>query len=406
MGKPMEAIACYQRAIQLRPACRCAHYSVGVAWETIGDMSAAAAGYRAAVRHDPVMAIAHYKLATLLGKDLPEEDLAALRSSLQRGDLTDDQRKYLHFGLAYVYDDRGEYAEAAQHLESANALQLAASATGGRPYDAREHSLLIDRLISCCTPDFFRRVAGFGLASELPVFVVGLPRSGTTLVEQILGGHSQVFGAGEIHLAVETANVIASRATGTADAVDGLVRLDQPTVAMLASQHLQKLRARAPAAQRIVDKMLDNYTLLALLACLFPRAKIIHCRRDLRDVAVSCWMTHFKEVRWANDRQHIASRFRDYLRLMEHWRKVLPIPMLEVDYEETVADLEGTARNIVAWCGLDWEPACVEFHRTKRPVSTASAVQVRRPIYPTSVARWRHYEDSLATLLSAIPAGK
>ncbi len=117
-------------------------------------------------------------------------------------------------------------------------------------------------------------------------------------------------------------------------------------------------------------------------------------------------MTHFKEVRWANDRQHIASRFRDYLRLMEHWRKVLPIPMLEVDYEETVADLEGTARNIVAWCGLDWEPACVEFHRTKRPVSTASAVQVRRPIYPTSVARWRHYEDSLATLLSAIPAGK
>ena len=138
------------------------------------------------------------------------------------------------------------------------------------------------------------------------------------------------------------------------------------------------------------------------MACLFPQAKFIHCRRDLRDVAVSCWMTHFRELRWANDPRHIASRFHDYQRLMEHWRKVLPVPLLEVDYEDVVADLEGASRRLVSWCGLEWEPTCLEFHRLKRPVRTASAVQVRQPIYGTSVGRWKHYEQALDSLFTAI----
>jgi len=116
-------------------------------------------------------------------------------------------------------------------------------------------------------------------------------------------------------------------------------------------------------------------------------------------------MTHFQDVRWANDRRHIASRFHEYRRMMEHWREVLPAPLLEVDYEQTVADLEGVARKLVAWCGLAWEPGCLEFHQAKRPVSTASAVQVRQPVFKTSVARWKHYEQALASLLSALPGG-
>ena len=142
----------------------------------------------------------------------------------------------------------------------------------------------------------------------------------------------------------------------SADSIEGLRQLDRETARRLASRHLEKLRAFSPTALRIVDKMPDNYFSLGLLASLFPRAKFIHCRRDLRDVAVSCWMTHFREIRWANDQQHIASRFHEYQRMMEHWRKVLPVPVLEVDYEETVADLEGVARKLVAWCGLEWEP--------------------------------------------------
>jgi hypothetical protein len=148
--------------------------------------------------------------------------------------------------------------------------------------------------------------------------------------------------------------------------------------------------------------MPENYLSLGVLASLFPRAKLIHCRRDLRDVAVSCWMTRFEKLRWANDQQHIASRFHEYRRLMDHWRKVLPAPLLEVDYEETVADLEGVARKLVAHCGLAWEPSCLEFQQANRPVRTASAVQVRQPVFRTSVERWRHYEEALGWLFARL----
>jgi hypothetical protein len=151
---------------------------------------------------------------------------------------------------------------------------------------------------------------------------------------------------------------------------------------------------------RVVDKMPDNYLYLGLLAALFPRAKFIHCRRDLRDVAVSCWMTNFRQIRWANDPDHIVGRFEVYRRMMEHWRRVLSVPVLAVDYEETVADLEGVARQLADWCGLAWEPACLAFHERKRPVRTASVSQVRQPIYQRSVARWKHYEGSLGSLLA------
>ena len=190
-----------------------------------------------------------------------------------------------------------------------------------------------------------------------------------------------------------------------ADAIEGLRCLEQDTACCLASRHLERLRVLSPSALRIVDKLPDNYMCLGLLAVLFPQAKFIHCRRDLRDVAVSCWMTHFQGIQWANDQRHIVSRLHEYQRLMEHWRKVLPVPMLDVDYEETVADLEGVARKLVAWCGLQWEPKCLEFYDAKRPVRTASAVQVRQPVYSTSVGRWKHYEQSLATL-STIPGGQ
>jgi hypothetical protein len=177
-----------------------------------------------------------------------------------------------------------------------------------------------------------------------------------------------------------------------------LGRLDRPTVARLAGRHLEALRALDADAARITDKMPDNYLYLGLLSVLLPRAKFIHCRRDLRDIAVSCWVTHLDGVRWSNDPEHIAARFRDYRRLMGHWTRVLPAPVLEIDYEEAVADLEGVARRLLGWCGLGWEPACLEFHRTGRPVRTASVRQVRQPLYQRSVARWRHYEASLGPL--------
>ena len=189
------------------------------------------------------------------------------------------------------------------------------------------------------------------------------------------------------------------------DSLDNLGQLDRQTADTLATRHLEQLRfgARGPPHRR---QNADDYLHMGLLGALFPRAKVIHCRRDLRDVAVSCWMTHFHEVQWANEPQHIASRFQQYLRLMEHWWRVQPLPFLEIDYEETVADLETVARRLVAWCGLEWEPGCLEYHRSQRTVRTASVVQVRKPVYKTSVKRWQHYAGPLAELFATLPEGK
>jgi tetratricopeptide (TPR) repeat protein len=398
-----EAVACYRRALALKPDYAEAHRNLGGALEAIGDLQGAEDSFRAALACNSRFALAHYELAKLLRGKLPRQDLAAQRRLLEETELPDAQRLLLHFGLAQALDARGEYAEAAEHLDRANALQLAEWRKRGREYDPDEYQSLVTRMIAACTPDFFQRVRGFGLGSELPVFIVGLPRSGTTLIEQILASHGQVFGAGETKLARDSITALGGQGAGF---TDGLRRLDRQTARRLASRHLERLRALSHAALRIVDKMPENYLYLGLLASLFPRAKFIHCRRDLRDVAVSCWMTNFGEVRWACDQRHLASRLHEYQRLMEHWRTVLPVPLLEVDYEETVSDLQGVARKLVAWCGLAWEPACLEFHRTKRPVRTASAVQVRQPVYGTSVGRWKHYERALDRLFAGLMPAK
>jgi hypothetical protein len=151
-----------------------------------------------------------------------------------------------------------------------------------------------------------------------------------------------------------------------------------------------------------VDKMPENSLYLGLIAALFPGAKLIHCRRDPRDVALSCWMTDFAEVRWACDLEHIATRIEQHQRIMEHWQRVLPTPIFEVDYEALVADPDRIARALVAWCGLEWDPACLEFHSARRPVRTASVAQVRQPVYRTSVGRWKNYERTLAPLLARL----
>ena len=176
------------------------------------------------------------------------------------------------------------------------------------------------------------------------------------------------------------------------------------TIRRLAEAHLDRLTAiDAGRSLRVVDKMPENYLFIGLLSILFPRATFIHCRRDLRDVAVSCWMTDFSSIRWANDPSHIAARFRQYFRIMNHWRTVLPVAIHEIDYEDTVNDLEGVARRLITAAGLEWEPACLEFHRTERPVRTASVSQVRQPVYKGSLNRWKNYEPALAELFAALP---
>jgi hypothetical protein len=309
----------------------------------------------------------------------------------------------LWFALAFVLDARGDHRAAADAARRANAL-MTTVAHGPRAYSSAVHQAFVDGMIRGFHADFFERIARGGLKTRRPVFVFGLPRSGTTLVEQVLASHPAVHGAGELLLADRSFESIPRRLGRQDSASDCIGRLDVATIESMARHHLDRFEALADAkAERIVDKMPDNYLYLGLLAACFPDATFIHCRRDLRDIAVSCWMNEFRNLTWTNEQHHIAERFRTYQRLMDHWRAVLPVTIHDVDYEETVADLEGTARRLVTAVGLEWDPACLEFHRTKRTVRTSSLAQVRRPIYQSSVARWKHYERELGELFAALP---
>ena len=387
-GRYDDALAHYQQALRLDPSLAVAHCNLGTLQEELSDFDGAERSFREALRHDRRQAGAYAQLATMRRSNLPEADVAAMQSLMSDPYLTGGKRSALHFGLAQVLDAKACYSDAAEHLVEANALALADLQKRGQGYDPAEHARFVTDMIAACTPAFFERVRGWGLETERPIFIFGLPRSGTTLTEQILAGHSQVFGAGELRLGHDGLEALPA---GQSNLQERLARLDPDMARKVAQRHLDRLAELNQTLPRVADKMPDNYLCLGLLAALFPKARFIHCRRDLRDVAVSCWMTHFRQIRWASDPEHIASRFHEYERLLAHWRRTLPVPMLDVDYEETVTDLHGVARRLVAWCGLPWEPACLEFYRVSRPVRTASVSQVRQPIYTRSVGRWKHY---------------
>jgi tetratricopeptide (TPR) repeat protein len=412
-GRMAEAAECYHRALELQPGHLDALMYSGDLHEELGELAQAEAYYRQAQSTHPWAPAPLGRLATLLRGKLPETDAQDLDARLQRLSARAPARGPLLFGRAYVLDARGDYAQAAACLAEANALALENNRKRGRAYDPAEHAALVDRIIAGFTPDFFRRLSGTGDDSRQPVFVFGMPRSGTTLVEQILASHSRVHGAGELQVARQVFQSVPD-VMGLADDMAACLKvLDAAHVRELSQRHRERLDAvlqadlaaadAASAPDRIVDKMPDNYTYLGLLALMFPRATFIHVRRDLRDVALSCWMTNFRAIRWANDPEHLAGRCHQYRRLVAHWQAVLPAAMHEVSYERLVEDFEPEARRLVAACGLEWEPACLQFHQTKRPVRTASVTQVRQPLYRAALARWRNYETALADLFEKLP---
>ena len=357
---------------------------------------------REALRHDPRHVGALAFLATRLRDRLPEADQKVIEGLLADPDLPPGDRSTLLFGQVQVLDARREFDRAAELAVEANALAILEIRRRSQGYDPERYRAFIDQIVTSFTPEFFARVLRWGLETDRPVFVIGLPRSGTTLVEQILSSHPRVYGGGELRL-IQQAFAAMPEVIGRAGTIrECLERLGPDHVQKLASRHLEQLTAWNATADRFVDKMPENYVYLGLIATLFPRAKVILCRRDVRDVALSCWMTNLGQVRWACDPDHIASHIDEFRRIMGHWRRTVPVPVFEVDYEAIVTDPERESRALLAWCGLEWDPACLEFHKTRRNVQTASVAQVRRPLYRTSVGRWKHYERSVAPLFERV----
>jgi tetratricopeptide (TPR) repeat protein len=403
-GRANEAESHFRTAVRLQPEYAAAHLNLGGLFEEQGKMAEAESAFREALKAQPLYALPHARLATMLRGKLPESDQAALEERLLDKELAPGFRARLLFGLAHALDARGEYARAADCIRQANALALEI-AQGHREYAAADHEQFMDGLEREFSPEFFERTTGGGNGSGRPVFIFGLPRSGTTLVEQVLASHPHIHGAGELRLARESFETLPAFLGRNDTPLACVAQLGPNPIRRLAARHLEALaKLDGGKAELIVDKMPDNYMYLGYLAAQFPNAVFIHCRRDLRDVAVSCWMTDFRSIRWANNTDHIAARFLRYRQIMDHWKAVLPVPIHEVDYEESVTDLEGVARRLLEACRQEWDPRCLEFHRTERSVRTASVAQVRQPVYRRSLGRWKHYETELADLFEALTA--
>jgi tetratricopeptide (TPR) repeat protein len=396
------AIAAFEETLKKKPDFADAYSNLAAAHSELGDLEKSVHYYREAIRCDPEYTGAYAVLATHLRDKLPDSDIQIMKDFLAREHLNEWKRSTLHHGLAHYYDAKKDYSIAAEHAAKGNAFRKEVWTRQGKTYASEDHSGFVAFLIKQFQPSFFERVKGWGLETETPVFVFGMPRSGTTLLEQILGSHSRMFGAGELAIAKEVFDAVPKWMNMQAAPAVCMPQITREVVQQAAKEHMSRLRAHHATAERIVDKMPDNYMWLGFLAALFPKAKFIYSKRDVHDIAVSCWITNFKQIRWACDQEDIAGRIKNHLRLMDHWRKVLPVPVLEIEYEQTVEDLEGVARKMIEYCGLEWEPACLAFHESKRTVRTASLSQVRQPVYKKSVQRWKNYEEALKPLFTIL----
>jgi len=399
MGRIGEAEASYRRALQIKPDHAEAHNNLGETLMESGRLDEAEASLRRALQIRPDYVKVRLSLASVRKVKADDENLAALIAADEAAHnsatpLPGEDAVCLHFALGKCHDDIGEYEKAFPHFLEGNRLKRATF-----DYDPDETARRIDSIMRNFDMATMDRLRG-GDPSHLPVFILGMPRSGTTLVEQIISSYPGVHGAGEL----PDLKAIMRRNVAGVAFPDSLRLLDRAQLAAWGADYVAGLQRRAPDARRITDKMPANFLAVGLIHLMLPNAKIIHVNRDPVDTCLSCFTQLFKEGQeFSYDLAELGRYYVDYARLMEHWRRVLPEgAFLDVRYEDIVADQEAQARRLIEYCGLEWNDACLDFHQNKRAVRTASMTQVRQPIYESSVERWRRYKKFLGPLLDAL----
>lgn len=400
--QPQKAIEFYKRAIALKPDFADPYNNMGNALKEVGKFDEARQAFETCLALSPESLGTYVNLVdTYKFRSNDDRHLKAIEGALARGGaaLGEERQMQLSFAAAKAYDDLKRYDEAFPLFLTGNALKR-------KTIEYNEEKVLsyFGRIKSAMTADAIRDKTGGGSSSATPIFVIGMPRSGTTLVEQILASHPRVTGAGELKELSETVNSVRTK-DGTQAPYPEFVPVANPAeLTRIGEAYVAKLMRRAPGAERVTDKMPSNFYFAGLIHLALPRARIIHTNRSPVDTCVSCFSKLFAgEQSQTYDLGELGRYYRAYHDLMAHWRSVLPAgAFLDVQYEEVVADTEGQARRILDYCGLEWDARVLDFHRTERPVKTASSSQVRQPIYGSSVARWRNYESHLAPLLQEL----
>ena len=389
-----EAETCLRQAIALEPKSATAHWQLANMLDEAGRFEQARALHRRAIELDPTMVEAYHNLfASTKATEADRPMLEQMRALAARPGQTTQQRIAIQFAIAKGLADLADYGPAMACYDEANKLrrQLA-------PFDRQRTARAFDWLIATFTPEFFARHATLGVADERPVLILGLPRSGTTLAEQIISSHARVGAGGELPFWTTEAAPLAT---------PQIAQRLPAEAARLAAAYGEVLDRIAPQASRVTDKNPFNILWIGLIHLIFPKARIIHCQRHPVDTCLSIYMTHFGiMIDFANDRGDLVFYYRQYERLMAHWRSVLPTgTLLEQRYEDLTADPEPRSRELIAFCGLDWDPTCLRPEANQRTVHTASIFQARQPIYRSSVERWRRYEPWLGELRDLLEPG-
>ncbi|MBI1215978.1 MAG: tetratricopeptide repeat protein [Alphaproteobacteria bacterium] len=388
----------YAQAVRINPKHFEAQNNLGAVLCERGELPAAIEAFENAIAANPGFVHAHYNLSSLKKYTPDDAHLKALEEISERANaLTAMERMRFAFALGKALEDVGRYDEAFAAYETGNKLKR-------REINYNEANVIAntDSIIAACGKEMMQNAAG-GCPDDTPIFILGMPRSGTTLTEQILSSHSAVAGAGEVPDLADAIEEVTGLPAG-ADYSAWLATADDAALKRIGESYVARLRRRHPEAKRITDKMPGNYYFIGIIHKALPNAKIIHTPRDAMDTCLSNYARLFNETMpFAYDLRELGHYYANYARLMAHWHRVLPEGrILDARYEDTVADQEGQTRRLLAHCGLDWEDACLDFHKNDRLVKTASIAQVRKPIYKTSVARWERFGKKLDPLRAAL----
>ncbi|MDR3692706.1 MAG: sulfotransferase [Fimbriimonas sp.] len=395
-NRSTEAEPCIRVALEQGSTDAQAHAMLGMAVQSLGRLDEAVGSFRKSIEREPRQGYAYFTLVH--SKRIVEEDRPMVERMLELvddPDLPTAQITFLRYGIGKALEDLGEYEGSMAAFDEANRLE-ATQKFKDRKFDRRQYADSFDRTIRQFSAKFLAQHRTAGSESDVPIFVVGMMRSGTTLVEQILSCHSRVAAAGEQVFWLDNWREAMNEPRHELNG-DGL--------RSSAERYLALLQTIAPGAERIVDKMPVNYAGLGIIHLAFPNAKIIHTRRDPVDTCLSIYTTPNRALtEYAHVRENIVFAYRQYLKVMEHWRKVLPADaFLDVDYEALVSNSEPVIRQIVDFCGLEWDDRCLRPHENPRAVVTPSVWQVRQPFYRSSVQRWRRFEPWLGPFGELLP---
>lgn len=397
LSKIEDGLAAFRDAIRVDPGLSEAHSYLGTALAEAGQVDDAVISFRQAIRANADNAMAHHFLALVQKFKSHDDDVKLLEAADARTDLNDAQRMLIDFGLAKIYDDLGKTDLAFKHVARGNALRRQSHA-----FSMEDETRSFERVHRVFNQAYMDRFAGAGVAGESLIFIVGMPRSGTTLVEQILASHPMVHGAGELmDLAISIHKTMAIAKEDQFEKTFSDATAED--FATTGQTYLDTVQNKLPDARVITDKMPANFLYAGLIPLILPGAKIVHCRRDPVATCFSIFMRIFSTGQhFGYDLRELGCYYRLYRDLMKHWHSVMPGQLLDIHYESLVDSPESEIRRLLDHCGLEWSESCLDFHTTKRTVKTASVTQVRKPIYTESVQAWRRYEHHLQPLLEAL----